>query len=338
MGERVPVTIVAGFLGSGKTTLLRRFVLSQVSVGASASGVRTGALINDFGALGLDHELVATVADASTPVLELSNGCVCCSINGDLCRAIETVLDLTPAVGHILIETTGLADPLPIVASLTRTALRSRVRVDAVVTLVDAPSFDEAVAQTDVAQAQIAAADVVIINKVDQVTHEWVNALEGRLRVRWGSKRILRATHAEVDLSLLTGIGRFDLLGSEEDESFVAWERRPPGVTDHLRRDGFRAVAVAVPARLDEKAFQRFLWNEIPSTVYRGKGLVCLGVSGIPYVFHRVGDRTTFDPWPRPVARPRAVFLGRLDDGDERLLRDAIVRCARSDASTEEAS
>ncbi len=324
MAERIPVTIVTGFLGSGKTTLLRRFL-------DAGAGVRTAALINDFGALGLDHELVASVGDSLVPVVELANGCICCTINEDLERAVETVLALDPPVEHILVETTGIADPMPVVATLTRAQMRARVRVDGVITLVDAGAGLDDVIETVAGQAQLAAADVIVVNKVDLASPASLQELEDNLIVRKGSARLLRARQADLPLALLTSIGRFDPLAPDAHAHGHACD--PAGCTHelaasgHLSADGFRSISIVVPDALDETRFQRFLWNQIPAEVYRGKGLVRLGRQGRTYVFHRVGARTTFDAWDRPVDHPRAVFIGKLTDADEAMLRDSLLRC-----------
>ncbi len=328
MAERTPVTIVTGFLGSGKTTLLRRFL-------AAGAGVRTAALINDFGALGLDGELVTAVGDSLAPVIELANGCVCCTINEDLQRALATVLALDPPVAHILVETTGVADPMPVVATLTRPELRARLRVDGVITLIDAGAPIDDVIATVAGQAQIAAADVLIINKVDLAAADDLADLEEQLIVRKGAARLLRAQHADIALGLLTSIGRFDPMAlPAEDHACAAHgctdehaHTHAHAGRDHLSVDGFRSISVILADALDERRFQRFLWDHVPAEVYRGKGLVLLGPQRRPYVFHRVGARTTFDPWDQPVDRPRAVFIGRLTDDAVAALRSALLGC-----------
>jgi G3E family GTPase len=160
--ERVPATIVTGFLGSGKTTLINH-LLSHGGLG------RVAALVNDFGAIDIDAALVSEVADE---VIQLSNGCICCTINGDLYAAVERVLALTPPVDRIVIETTGLADPLPVGLTLLQTDLKSRCLLEAVVTVVDCANFALDLFAADAAMAQIVHADIVILNKNDLVDED----------------------------------------------------------------------------------------------------------------------------------------------------------------------
>ena len=171
--ERTPVTIVTGFLGSGKTTLINH-LLSQGGLG------RVAALVNDFGAIDIDAALVSEVADE---VVQLSNGCICCTINGDLYAAVERMLALAPPVHRIVIETTGLADPLPVGLTILQTDLKSRCLLEAVVAVVDCANFALDLFAADAAMAQIIHADVVILNKTDLVDPDAVASLERRITV-----------------------------------------------------------------------------------------------------------------------------------------------------------
>jgi len=307
---RVAVTLVTGFLGSGKTTLLNVLLRAR-------RDVRIAALVNDFGQIGLDHELVDAVGDQ---MVALSNGCICCTINDDLRASLDRVLALEPPVEAIVIETTGVADPVPVAATLLAPGLKPRLRLDTVVTLVDGENFKLEMFQEGAAASQIALADVIVLNKCDLVSVEQLDALEGRLHLFRSSARILRAVNAVVPLALLEGPGDVDQRATQE----TGHDHHDHH--DHLARDGFRSVSFQSERALDGRAFQRFLWNEVPREIFRAKGVVRLQGSDARHVFHLVGGRTTFESgtWTGPP-RTAAVFIGR--DFDEERLRRDFERC-----------
>lgn len=190
---RTPVTVITGFLGAGKTTLLNH-LLSAGELG------RVAALVNDFGAINIDAALVSTVADE---VVELTNGCVCCSINGDLYGAVQRILALADPVDRIVVETTGLADPLPVGLTFLQTDLRERTSLDAVITVVDCANFALDLFASGPALAQIVHGDFIILNKADLVASEDREALERRIRIIKPRARTLTACQGCVPPEIL---------------------------------------------------------------------------------------------------------------------------------------
>jgi G3E family GTPase len=189
-------------LGSGKTTLLNHILSNQ-------QGVKTAVLVNEFGEIGIDNELIVNTSDDNTMV-ELSNGCVCCTINEDLANAVYKIMERPDKVDYMIVETTGLADPLPVALTFLGSELRDLTRLDSIVTVVDAENFNISLFNSEVAQSQIAYGDIILLNKTDLVDEADLDKLEVQIRDIKDGARILRTTKGNVPLSLLLSVGLFD--------------------------------------------------------------------------------------------------------------------------------
>jgi G3E family GTPase len=197
----LPVTIITGFLGSGKTTLLNHILTNQ-------QGVRTAVLVNEFGEIGIDNELI--VATDEDNMVELSNGCICCTINNDLVEAVYKVLERRDSIDYVVVETTGLADPLPVALSFLGTELRDMTRLDSIITVVDAENFSLDLFNSQAAVSQITYGDIILLNKTDLVNEEKLTHLEDRLREMKEGARILRSVKGAVPLAAILSVGLFE--------------------------------------------------------------------------------------------------------------------------------
>ncbi len=208
--EKVPVTILTGFLGSGKTTLLNRILTEE-------HGKRIAVIENEFGEVGIDQELVI---DADEEVFEMSNGCICCTVRGDLIRVLGNLMKRRDKFDYVLVETTGLADPGPVAQTFFMDdEIREEFSLDGIVTLVDAAHIDQQLGRSDESSEQVAFADVLVLNKSDLVSDESLDELESRLRDMNRMAKILRTERGNVPVDTVLNLSAFDL-----DQ---ALERRP---------------------------------------------------------------------------------------------------------------
>jgi G3E family GTPase len=196
----VPVTIITGFLGSGKTTLLNHILQNQ-------QGIKTAVLVNEFGEIGIDNDLIVATSE---DMVELNNGCICCTINEDLVKAVHKVLARSEQIDYLVVETTGLADPLPVALTFLGTELRDLTRLDSIITLVDAANFSLDLFNSEAAQSQITYGDIILLNKTDLVDEADVDLLEVRLRDMKEGARIIRTTKSQVSLPMILSVGLFE--------------------------------------------------------------------------------------------------------------------------------
>ena len=201
--QKIPVTVITGYLGSGKTTLLNHILTGQ-------QGRKVAVIVNEFGEVGIDGQLIEQNGDEQ--LIEFNNGCLCCTVRGDL---IETIAKLRLRAGDldaILIETTGLADPAPVASTFfVDEAVRADTRLDAFVTVVDAVNIEKNLEQSVEAQEQVAFADIILVNKTDLASEEQLQRVERRVRLLNPLARLHRSANSVVDLDLILGVNAFQL-------------------------------------------------------------------------------------------------------------------------------
>ncbi|MFM8983376.1 MAG: CobW family GTP-binding protein [Spartobacteria bacterium] len=228
--SRIPVTILTGFLGAGKTTLLNRILTEK-------HGLRIAVIENEFGEVGIDHELVVNTEEE---LFEMNNGCICCTVRGDLIRILGNLLKRRDKFDHILVETTGLADPGPVVQTFfVDEDIREKTFVNGVVTVVDAHHITRHIEDTHEAEEQIAFADVILLNKCDLVPAETLDGLERRLRDVNALATIHRTTRAEIDIAKVLEVGGFNLdRATEYNPKIDGREAHQHQHTNHISTDG----------------------------------------------------------------------------------------------------
>jgi G3E family GTPase len=209
----IPVTVLTGYLGAGKTTLLNRIL-------TESHGKKYAVIVNEFGEIGIDNDLIV---ESDEEIYEMNNGCICCTVRGDLIRVVEGLMRRPGRFDAIIVETTGLADPVPVAQTFFMDDdVRAKTQLDAVVALVDAKHLPLRLKDSREAEDQLAFADVVLLNKTDLVTAEEVKKIEQVIRVINPSARIYHTERSNVDLSKILDLGAFDLERAlENDPQFL---------------------------------------------------------------------------------------------------------------------
>ncbi len=289
---RVPVDIVTGFLGSGKTTLLRHVLQHGLD------RRRVAVIVNDVAAVGIDGRVVGSLRGVET-VVELDNGCICCSIDFRFEYAVQEIVEAARP-DLVLIEATGVADPRILVEKIPRT----RLILDAVITVVDAQNAARALRESEVARRQIEEADFLVISKTDLVAENEVARLGRRLR-RWNARAVqVHGRFGVVDTPIL--------FGTSVRRYRTQTLARPGAVAEHMTRDGIESFVCDAGGYLDRARFEDLL-DALPAAVYRAKGVVWFAGEGAPSLFNFTCGRSQLQWLPPAAAAPVAqgVFIGR---------------------------
>ena len=314
--ESVPVTVLTGYLGAGKTTPLNRILTEE-------HGKKVAVIVNEFGEVGIDNQLII---DADEEIFEMNNGCICCTVRGDLIRIIGNLMKRRDKFDHIVIETTGLADPAPVIQTFfVDEDMRDTLLLDAVVTVVDAKHI-WAHWDADEAQEQIAFADVVLLNKTDLVTEEELAELEKRIRAMNVMAKIYRTHNAELQMDALLGVKAFDLNRALEIEPDFLGEHT------HEHDETVTSVAIVESGAIDGNKFSDWI-EELLRTqgtnIFRTKGILNIAGDNKRFVFqgvHMVFDGRPDRHWKATeTPKNELVFIGR--NLNENQLKEGFRRC-----------
>ncbi len=331
---QTPVTVLTGFLGAGKTTLLNRILTED-------HGKKFAVIVNEFGEIGIDNDLIV---DADEEVFEMNNGCVCCTVRGDLIRILEGLMKRGTAFDGILVETTGLAKPAPVAQTFfVDDDVRAKTKLDAIVTLVDAKNILARRADTEAAAEQIAFADIILLNKIDLVNTDERAAVEQRLRTLNPFARIIPCERGQVPLDAVLDRGAFDLdrvlsldpdFLKEEDHHHHHHHGHDHHHHNHAldHDEDITSLSLSSDAPMNGEKFMAWV-NDLAAdygqNLLRWKGILNFAGEDKRFVFqavHMIMDGDLQRPWQESEPRTsRLVFIGR--NLDKAMLRSGFESC-----------
>ena len=324
MSEKVPVTVLTGFLGSGKTTLLNR-VLSE------EHGLRIAVIENEFSEIGIDQDLIINIDEE---FIQLNNGCICCKIRGDLIKSLNDIADREEKFDRVLIETTGLANPGPVAQTfLVDPDIREEYSLDGIITLVDSKHIGQHLDnKTDEALAHIGFADRIVLNKIDLVDEIELNRLQSRINRVNRVSQIYRTEMADAPIPELLDIGGFNLDHALEiDPKFFESEKNLSSGHDHDHEDDVKSLAFSLPGWMDINRIN--IWFQVfvkarGVDLYRMKGILAVKGSEKQIVFqgvHMQMGTVEGKNWGEQEPISRLVFIGK--DLDEDVIYKSLMSC-----------
>jgi G3E family GTPase len=337
MSDKVPVTVLTGYLGAGKTTLLNRILSEQ-------HGRKFAVIVNEFGEIGIDNDLVV---GADEEVFEMNNGCICCTVRGDLIRILEGLMKRRGKFDAIIVETTGLADPAPVAQTFfVDQDVQDRAWLDAVVTVADAKWLSERLKDAPEAKNQIAFADVIILNKMDLVSEGEMREVEARIRAINPYAKLHRTSRCQVSLDAVLGQNAFDLDRILEIEPEFLHVDEHDHDHDHHGHDHhhhdhglkhyhdeeMQSLSIRVDGDVDPNRFMPWI-NELVQkegpNILRSKGILSFKDEAKRFVFqgvHMILDGELQRDWkPGEKRESKVVFIGRNLKEDE--IRKGFMAC-----------
>lgn len=298
MQNKIPVTIITGFLGSGKTTLLNHILTNR-------NNLKIAVLVNEFGEINIDSQLLVSI---DQDMMLLSNGCICCTINAGLIDAVNQVLE-RKNIDYIVIETTGLAEPVPLMMTFSSSTLRDVTRLDSILTVIDVENFTPEKFESKIALDQVIYGDIIILNKIDLVSETKIKAIEDFINSVKLQAKIIRSEYGKVSLPLILDVGtsHFKMVFSSSLQYNI-----DSSAINRLENENFMSVSFQSNRPLILEKFTKFLDEQLPKTVFRGKGIIWYQGSKLRHIFQLSGKRCNFqrDEWSTLPCN-QLVFIGQ---------------------------
>ena len=331
--RKMPVTIITGFLGSGKTTTMNHILTNR-------QNLKVAVLVNEFGDINIDSQLLVSI---DRDMVQLSNGCICCTINAGLIDAVNKVLERQD-IDYIAIETTGLAEPVPLMMTFLSSELSNVTRLDSILTVVDADNFTPESFESEIALDQVIYGDIILLNKTDLVSEAKLQHIEDYIHSVKVGARILRSQYGQVALPLILDVGTPTVknLNSKNLNSknlnpknlnsktlnfaSLQYNLADSSRVNRLERDGFMSVSFQSDRPFTIEKFMKFLDEQLPETVFRAKGIIWYQGSKLRHIFQLSGKRCNFqrDKWTDAPCN-QLVFIGRDLNADK--IRNQLEQC-----------
>ena len=296
--EKIPVTIVTGALGAGKTTFVNHVLTSE-------HGLKIGVIVNEYGEVGIDGDLILASKDK---LIELPNGCICCTVRGDLIEASLNLLN-TKKIDYLMIETSGLAEVVPAAMTFNAPELVEKAELDSIICVLDAENYADNMIRNKTALEQLENADIVLLNKVDLVEKKKVEEIKKDIKKIIPQAQIIDTFKGQAPLKLLLGVSKFD------PDKHEIWKRSEH---EHAHDTGVESYS-AKTGPIDSDKFEEF-WQNLPESIFRAKGIVCIKESApgagdeLRVAFHKVGKRWDMEftrPWEEGEKKEtKVVFIG----------------------------
>ncbi len=304
--KKLPVTIITGYLGSGKTTLVNHILTNNKKK-------KIAVIVNEFGEIGIDNELIVKTKE---DIIELSNGCICCQVRGDIINMILKIIKTHKNMDALMIETSGLANPTPVAQTFFLKELQELTELDAIISLVDADHFEQNFKRSN-GEDQIKAADIILLNKKDTVSEKKREHIRKEIKALAPHARIYETQQSKIPLQLILNIGQFDIKRFlDRKGNWKEEDHEHDEFGNHIDKDGIISCMFKTQKPMDITKFQRFA-QQLPENIFRSKGIIWFKGLENKAVYQQVGRRIdvkTAEKWNSEKKKTMLVFIGQQFD------------------------